>query len=343
MASIKHALRSAAHNALIRRRGREHDKALQKKFEQHCKTLGVQATWEDYARARQQISCSLDEYFAFEFYERKDPELRDSFMTLDRQSVIAQKIGDVDQSMTILGSKLLFDDHFDAFLKREWLNPTAASAQQFTAFLQKHGRVIVKPATLCSGKGITAHNYQGEEDALRLYDELYGSGAVVEQMLVQHEDMNRLNPHCVNSVRVLTYTDRDEVHILLATARTGAGDGIVDNFGAGGLSMAVDWKSGAIIADGIDQDFRRVAKHPLTGTQIKGFQIPNWDKAIDIVERAARLAYTLPQCRWIGWDLAFLADGDVAIIEGNWRPGTLAQNTHPRGIYHELKELSKKL
>ena len=91
------------------------------------------------------------------------------------------------------------------------------------------------------------------------------------------------------------------------------------------------------------EDFRRIARHPLTGTALKGFQIPNWDKAIDVVERAARLAYTLPQCRWIGWDLAFLADGDVAIIEGNWRPGTLAQNTHPRGIYHELLKLTDKL
>lgn len=343
MASIKHALHSAIHNALVRRRGRAIDKALAAKFEQRCKTLGVRATWEDYVRARAQISCNLDEYFAFEFYEHKDTELRDSFMTMDRQSAIVRKIGDVDQAMTILGSKLLFDDHFDAFLKREWINPTAASAQQFVAFLKKHGKVIVKPAALCSGKGITAHAYESEEDALKLYDELYGSGAVVEQMLVQHEDMNRLNPHCVNSVRVLTYTDRDDVHILLATARSGAGDGIVDNFGAGGLSVAVDWRTGLITADGVDQDFRRIARHPLTGTALKGFQIPNWDKAIDVVERAARLAYTLPQCRWIGWDLAFLADGDVAIIEGNWRPGTLAQNTHPRGIYRELLKLTDKL
>ena len=342
MPAIKNAVSGAMHKVAYRRRMRMHDAPLKVQFAQRCKLLGLPAPWEDYARARQQISCSLDGYFAFEFYERKDPELRDSFMTLDRQSVIAQKIGDVDQSMTILGSKLLFDDHFDAFLKREWLNPTAASAQQFTAFLQKHDRVIVKPATLCSGKGITAHNYQGEEDALRLYDELYGSGAVVEQMLVQHEDMNRLNPHCVNSVRVLTYTDRDDVHMLLSTARSAAGDGIVDNFGSGGMSVAVDLQTGRFTADGIDQDFRRIAKHPFTGTVLKGFQIPNWEKALPIVERAARRAYTLPQCRWVGWDLAFLADGDVAILEGNWRPGTLAQNTHERGIYRELLKLTDK-
>ena len=109
------------------------------------------------------------------------------------------------------------------------------------------------------------------------------------------------------------------------------------------MSVAVDWKTGQFIADGIDQDFRRIATLPLTGTVLKGFQVPNWDKALDAVRRAARKAYALPQCHWIGWDLAFLANEEVAIVEGNWRQGPLAQNTHPRGIYHELKELSKKL
>ena len=161
--------------------------------------------------------------------------------------------------------------------------------------------------------------------------------------MIQHEQMNRLNPDCVNSVRILTYTDRDNVHMLLSTARSAAGEGIVDNFGSGGMSVAVDLKTGMFTADGIGQDFRRIAKHPLTGTVLKGFQVPNWDKALEITERAARRAYTLPQCRWVGWDLAFLKDGDVAILEGNWRPGTLAQNTHEKGIYREILKLSDKL
>ena len=59
--------------------------------------------------------------------------------------------------------------------------------------------------------------------------------------------------------------------------------------------------------------------------------------------RAARLAYTLPQCRWIGWDLAFLADGDVAIIEGNWKQGCDLIQYGQGGIYHQLKQLTDKL
>ena len=65
----------------------------------------------------------------------------------------------------------------------------------------------------------------------------------------------------------------------------------------------------------------------------QGGEGPNGEKALELTGRAGRRAYTLPQCRWVGWDLAFLKDGDVAILEGNWRPGTLAQNTHEKGIF----------
>ena len=100
---------------------------------------------------------------------------------------------------------------------------------------------------------------------------------------------------------------------------------------------------GVVVSDGFNNDFARLREHPITHIPFKGFQIPMWEEARATVEKIARKAYALPQCHWIGWDLAFLANEEVAIVEGNWRPGTLAQNTHPRGIYHELKELSKKL
>ena len=232
---------------------------------------------------------------------------------------------------------------FGEFLQREWNDPSACTPEEFIAFVKKHGRVLVKPSDLCSGKGIHIFSYEDDEKTRACYDELVGTGALVEELLKQHPQMDRLNPHCINTVRVATYTDRDDVHILFATARSSLGDSIVDNFGAGGMSVAVDWKTGQFIADGINQDFRRIATLPLTGTTLKGFQIPNWDKALDVVRRAARKAYALPQCHWIGWDLAFLANEEVAIVEGNWRPGTLAQNTHPRGIYRELLKLTDKL
>ena len=48
-----------------------------------------------------------------------------------------------------------------------------------------------------------------------------------------------------------------------------------------------------------------------------GYQLPNWQIAIDTVKIAAE---KLSQCRFIGWDVAFTADG-VELIEGNHNPG----------------------
>ena len=45
--------------------------------------------------------------------------------------------------------------------------------------------------------------------------------------------------------------------------------------------------------------------HPLTGTKLNGFQLPNWDKALDVLHRASREMYALPGCRYLGWDIAF--------------------------------------
>ena len=328
-----------------RLRAYERDRQALRKLHEELDTcnahLQLQVPFRQFVEARRRTGCDVDEYFAFEFF-KKTPEQQETFLTRARRSEVIRAIGDLDMPSTIPGNKLLFNMIFGEFLARDWINPTQASSAEFVRFVREHGEVMIKPALDYGGKGIEVYRYADDEAALALHSQLRGQGMVVEERMVQHPDMARLNPHCINSVRVSTYTDCDDVHILFATARSGAGDGPVDNFTSGGMSAAVDWHTGVICADGIDQDYRRIQCHPLTGTALKGFQIPNWDKALDVVRRAARKAYTLPQCRWIGWDLAFLANGEVALLEGNWKQGSLSQNTHDTGVRLQLKELSKK-
>ena len=119
----------------------------------------------------------------------------------------------------------------------------------------------------------------------------------------------------LNTVRVTTYTDRDEVHIILATLRSATDAKIVDNFAVGGMLLAVDLQSGKVVSDGIDEKMRTYVTHPVTGVALRGFQLPNWSKAMDVVRRASRDMYAMPQCRFLGWDIAFFKNGDVGIIE----------------------------
>ena len=148
----------------------------------------------------------------------------------------------------------------------------------------------------------------------------------MEEVLEQHPQLNILNPNCINTVRVATYTDRDDVHIVLATIRSARDDSVVDNYHAGGICMAVDLETGKICSNGHRRaDARLSHPSPHWARNWTAFSSPTWDKALDVIRRASREMYALPGCRYLGWDIAFMKNGEVSIIECNWRQGPQAQ------------------
>ena len=311
-------------------------------LERYNKMLGLNVTYEEYERTSRRTGCDEEEYFGFEFYKKTEAE-RDEYLTRVRRNEIARKVGDVVKPLTIPGNKVLFNMIFGEFLHREWINPTAATPEAFAQFVRKHGNVLVKPSTLCSGSGIYKYAYEGDEAAHALQKKLYGGGYVVEEILKQHPHMDQINPHTINSLRVATYTDADEVHLLAAALRFSMhAEGCIDNLHAGGCACAVNTRTGVITSDAFNNDFSRHSEHPLTGTHFKGFQLPMWDQVVETVRAASRRAYELPQCRFLGWDIAFTPDG-VAVLEGNWMQGCDLIQYAQGGIYHQLNRLSDKL
>ena len=311
-------------------------------LDKYNQMLGLHVSFKEFDRARQLTRCDEEEYFGYEFYHRTDAE-SDAYLTRVRRDRLAIKVGDVNEALTIPGNKVLFNMIFESYLMRRWINPSACTAEDFAGFVRSLGEVLVKSSVLCSGKGIYKYRYTDDESARALHKELYGGGYVVEEVLSQHPQMNKLNPHVINTVRIATYTDADEVHILAAAVRTsGRNDTCIDSLHAGGWACPVDWRTGVISADAFNNDFERIPDHPLTGVHFQGFQIPMWNQALDVVRAVSRRAYELPQCRLLGWDLAFTPNG-VAVIEGNWKQGCDLIQYGQGGIYHELKRLCQKL
>lgn len=306
--------------------------------------LGLHVDVRDFERARKLTECDVEEYFGFEFYKKNDTE-RDAYLTRVRRSVMMQRIGDVDEGITVPGNKVLFNLYFPEFLRREWLNPTAATEEEFIAFVRRLGTVIVKPAALRCGIGILKFRYTDEENTRALYHGLRGEGYIVEEVLRQHPKLCELNPDVLNTLRVATYTDADDVHILATALRTASisKEGhCVDNMKAGGLGCPVEIATGRIWAPAFNVRLERFETHPLTGTCFVGFQLPMWEEALDMVRAAARKAYLLPQCHYLGWDVAFTPDGP-ALVESNWQQGCdIIEYGGQPGFYHELKRLCQK-
>ena len=136
-----------------------------------------------------------------------------------------------------------------------------------------------------------------------------------EECIRQHPDIAAFNPSSVNTVRVLTIVDQGKCHHIYAGFRMGRG-ALVDNFHAGGIIASVDVKTGITCMDAIDLDGVHFPVHPDSKLQTLGFQLPNWDKVLEITEKAA---LRLEGAAMVGWDVAITPEG-ACLVEGNSEP-----------------------
>ena len=80
--------------------------------------------------------------------------------------------------------------------------------------------------------------------------------------------------------------------------RCGSGGGCIDNYCSGGIATRIDIEKGVGISDGINTRHERFAKRPDSGVFLHGFQVPHWEKVIELVKRAALV---VPGVNYIGW------------------------------------------
>lgn len=143
-----------------------------------------------------------------------------------------------------------------------------------------------------------------------------GKRYLVQEVIKQHQDIDKLNPYCVNTIRIITVRGKSgSINVLAASIRIGARkDSFVDNRAAGGMAVGIR-NDGTLMKYGFQHaEFGgRNEKHPVTGVVFDGYQLPHWPEVIDLVTRAHRCIIGLQS---IGWDVAITPNGPV-LIEGN--------------------------
>lgn len=217
----------------------------------------------------------------------------------------------------IFNNKDEFNAVFEKYLGRGWLRFDPAEPEAFFAWLAGRDVIIAKPRDGMCGKGVEKLALADYPDQSVLFEHLRDNGCgVVEECLRQHPEMDAMYPVSVNTVRLVTVLTRGEVHLMCAYVRIGNGSH-VDNFGAGGLLAKADKDSGVLTFEGVDNAGVIYEHHPVTGTKIKGFQVPLWAECVELARQAA---LTVPQIGYVGWDIGITPEGPV-LIEGNEFPG----------------------
>lgn len=277
------------------------------------------------------FGASFDDIFRYEFYLKNNFE-RNKFITYRRSKKIIEKYN-AKNNIKILQDKSIFNIHFSEFIKRDWINLNSCTVGEFKEFVKKHREVVFKPSLGSKGNGMVRYRYDHKDDleyTLKQYKNF-----IAEELIIQHDSLSRINSSSVNSVRVVTFLNGNDVQIIGCTLRVGSSNSFADNLSAGGVAGNIDIETGIINSSCKNTKLERFLFHPTTKTQLIGYSIPNWDKVIDTVKSAAIL---IPDIRYIGWDIAILNNG-VDIIEANHDPAHRAiQMFDQVGKYQVIKK-----
>lgn len=216
----------------------------------------------------------------------------------------------------VIEDKLVFNEMFKGFLGREFINLRTATPEDFAAFLKGKSFVFAKDPAGYGGHSVIKIDVSEVESTEQLYNELTAKNMfLVEQQIIQHKELNAINPNVVNSFRVITLMKDGTPHIINNALRVNKGaDNVIGSTEDVYFSLN---ENGKIDSNVIDDLGNVYTTHPLTGVKFADVKISDVDKAFTICKTAAK---KVPQVRYIGWDIAFSENGPV-LVEGNEYPG----------------------
>lgn len=284
---------------------------------------------------------SFDEYFLFDFMHLSEQERLEFIPDLERIDIL--------EAINLAKNQPIFDDKhltyriFGDYFHREvcCVLKKGGDKKKFEDFVKRQGVFVTKPFDGCCGMGVQLFSEDDYSSFDVLWEKLwqeYPKGFLAEEKIRQHQDIGRLHPESVNTLRIPSLRMDDRVIILYPRMRIGKGDMVVDNAGAGGILGVLNPETGEIISTR-DEDGNRYPTHPDTGEMLVGFQIPHWQEAKDLVEE---LAYVLPSNRYTAWDLALAEDG-WQLVEANARGQFGWQIVSQKGFRKEMEGLLREL
>ena len=293
----------------------------------------MEITGWKYAYAQRQIQeaqkrtgCTYTEYLIYKFYDMTPAEQDDIFL-ISFSKKITDKYDTDKKFRGMLCNKAATNRFFSECLARPWCVNTNVSFSKFCTVFTGCDKIFYKPMSLNGGRGaasfeLTQENLREVYDTLRTYPR-----GVVEGYVIQHPKMNALSPTAVNTVRIVTISSREEpiatngkmMDIPYVALKMGGADSLVDNLHGGGMVAAVDKETGVLITDAVDGMGNVYTQHPVTGTTIKGFEIPFFRESIEMVTRAIEEKNLVG---YLGWDIAITEDGPT-LIETNTTPGVI--------------------
>lgn len=213
-----------------------------------------------------------------------------------------------------MSDKLVFNKIFNDFLKREWIDLRLTSLEDFKKFIKNKKTIFAKPPTDFGGHGIMKIEVDKIKNIKELYEELKSKKLnLIEEGIVQHKELDKINPYAVNSFRIVTLVKDGTPHILANALRINLDDNPA--IGCSDAYMRLNEK-GKVVSRVVDDVANVYTEHPLAKIKFDTVRVPYVKEAFEMAMKAALI---VPEVRYVGWDIAISENGPV-IMEGNEYP-----------------------
>lgn len=271
---------------------------------------------KDLIEAKKLNGISLGEYEWIGYYDLS-PQQKKTVSTLWTRAEFRKTHTD-RRYISILMNKYIFSKVFAEFYGRRCMLASDVDEQALAEMAADTGLIVVKPNCKGQGKGVKILPAADEQQRSQALDYIRQMGpGIVEEYIVQHRDINAINPKAVSIVRFYS-TVSPLGSYLFAPVFTTSVNRDISNGCQDALTAMIDIRSGEIISDAVDQtNIVDYALHPVTQVPFKGLRIPFWQETIDMMKKAVPLAGKISN---VGWDVAITEKGPI-IIEANTIPG----------------------
>lgn len=291
-----------------------------------------------------------DEFFYYSFAEKKDEEIQKYITT--REKLMYVRHLDTKDDLYILNDKYETYKKLPQYYKRDVICIyTEDDYPVFRRFVEVHPEFVVKPKNLGRARGVHYASVKdfSEEQIQAFFANLLSEGmqnnkkykesiddsVVLEELIDEDPALAQFHPGSVNALRITTVLVGNEVHVWRPWIKTGRGDNFVTAAFVGSPCAGIDVETGRINTHGRTENGEDFEKHPDSGVQFIGFQIPQWDELIAMVKE---MALQLPTLRYIGWDIVLSKRG-WCVMEANDKAEFVHQFIWEEPMKEEFEQL----
>lgn len=283
--------------------------------------------------------ANLNDYKMFSMYLLNNKE-RKTILTSGKNLILINKLNDYSK-LHIFENKNEFNEVFGDYLKRKWMFINRKNYNEFECFIKNMDYIIAKPNDNTEGKRIEKIKV-GDYSIKELYNYLKDKDLLlVEEVIKQHNYLNKLYSKSINRVTVVTILYNDITYIISINLNLG-NNSIVDSLKRGGMTNKIDIETGTSLHPFCDRGLNNYYFHPVTKEKINNIKLPYINEIKSLVKDLSKIIKTV---RYVSWDIAITNDGPI-LIGANPLPNIYYQfyvhNEDNKGIMPLIDEILNK-